>query len=184
MKSVLWLVLCWGGVVGCVGCTTVFETQDPTHQTLPRVVGESLAGASLTLPDDLRGRPTVLLVIYETEAQDDVNYWAMVAMANLPEAQLYEVAAFTKLKHLLTRRHIIRRAAHRVPEALHDRLIGVWWHGRTLARFTGNPRDGHARVLLLDEQGRVVFFTDAGFNSQTLRAFLEAIDAYRQRGGW
>ncbi|XAM01171.1 hypothetical protein OT109_07240 [Phycisphaeraceae bacterium D3-23] len=181
IRLVVSLALCVAPAL-CVGCTSVFPARNPTGEALPRVTGETLTGGHLTLPDDLLGRPTVLLVIYQSLAQDEVNYWAMVATANMPDAQLFEVAAFTQFKYFLTKRRIIRQATDRIPEALHDRLVGIWWDGSTLARFTGNPRDGHARLLLLDEHGQVLYFTDQGFNSQTMRDFLDAVRALQERG--
>lgn len=164
-----------------VGCASVYPARSPVGDALPRVTGETIAGKTIVLPDDLRGRPTILLLAYQSKAQDEVNYWAMVAMANMPEANLYEVAVFTQFKYFLARGRIIRQAASRIPEPLHDHLIGVWWGGRTLARFTGNPRDNHARLLLLDDQGEVIYFNDQGFSSQTMRAFLDAVRAYQER---
>jgi len=161
-------------------CSSTYPAQDPVGQTLPRVQGQTLDGRRITLPDDLRGRPTLLLILYDKKAQDDINYWAPVVVANMPRAHVFEVAAFTKFHHRLARHRLIAQAEDRVPDILKGKLITLWMHSRPLARFTGMADDPHARVLLLDEQGQVVHFCDTGFNHQTMRDLL---DAYRQRWG-
>lgn len=164
-------------------CATTYPAQDPVGQTLPRVQGQTLEGRRITLPDDLRGRPTLLLILYDKKAQDDINYWAPVVVANMPRAHVFEVAAFTRFHHRLARRRLIRQARGRVPDILKGKLITLWMHSRPLARFTGSADitdTACARVLLLDEQGQVVHFCDTGFNHQSMRDLL---DAYRQRWG-
>ena len=155
------------------GCGT-YPARDPVGQTLPRVAGVLLSGEDIMLPDALLGRATVLIVLYQASAQDDANYWALITIANMPEAQLFEVAAFTQFKHRIIRRRLTDRAQERLPESFHDKIIALWSQGNTLARFTGNPRDSHPRILLLDEQGTVLYFNDTGFDSQAMRDFLEA----------
>lgn len=166
-------------LLGFPACTTQYPARDPVGETLPRVVGETLAGERIVLPDDLAGSPAVLVVVYESAAQDEAKFWAPVAVANLPDGRHYQVAAFTKLEHLLGRRRLTARAHGSVPESLHEKMVALWWDGRAFARFTGSPRDGRARVLILDAAGTVVYFSDQGFNAQTLRAFVDACDAQR-----
>lgn len=53
----------------------------------------------------------------------------------------------------------------------------VYGDAATLARFTGNEDGLPGRIVLLDRDGRVVFFHDRGFPIGTLKRLQAARDA-------
>jgi len=48
---------------------------DPVGETFPTVTGDSLAKASVTLPDDYAGAPAIVLVAPSKESQSDADEW-------------------------------------------------------------------------------------------------------------
>jgi hypothetical protein len=57
----------------------------------------------------------------------------------------------------------------------------LWGDGAEIARFTGNENKLPGRVLLLDAEGRVVFFHDRGYSVGTLQRLRNALERERTK---
>jgi cytochrome oxidase Cu insertion factor (SCO1/SenC/PrrC family) len=57
-----------------------------------------------------------------------------------------------------------------IPKALWKGVVTVYADGDKIQRFTGNQRPNNARVMLLDADGKVVYFYADGFSVDALNA--------------
>jgi hypothetical protein len=48
--------------------------------------------------------------------------------------------------------------------------VTVYEDGDQVQRFTGNKNPNNARVMLLDEEGKILYFYDRGFSVDALNA--------------
>lgn len=55
-----------------------------------------------------------------------------------------------------------------IPRELWSIVITVYEDGETIQAFTGNERPNNARVVLLDDKGKVIHFYDRGFSVHAL----------------
>ena len=54
-------------------------------------------------------------------------------------------------------------------------MITIYGDGATIQEFTGNENPNNARVLLLDNMGKVIYFHDKGFSVQALNELRDKI---------
>jgi len=162
------------------GCQVSYPTRNPVGDTFPTVAGQTLAGEVITLPDALAGRPTVLLVAYSGRAKDDVLWWMTFAKMYLGDARVVSVPAVTSWWSWLWRDRLEDAIRNALPESYWPGVVTLYDDAPEVAGFTGNRHGSTARVLLLDEQGRVVFFNADGFNQHSSRWLKEA---FAQRWG-
>jgi hypothetical protein len=72
-------------------CASTIANRDPTGQLFPSVVGESLSGEEVRLPEALAGKKAILLVGYVMETQFDLDRWLLgLAQGEVP-APILEV---------------------------------------------------------------------------------------------
>lgn len=175
MKSSTWLagVLALSTVAGAAfllpGCASTVANVDPTGTAFPRVRGETLSGEARTLPDDLAGRPAVLLVGYVQRAQFDLDRWLVaLAQARTP-AQVVEVPTIDGLVPTAISGWIDSGMRSGIPSEDWGSVITVYGEqAAAIVERTGNTEPRNARVFLLDAKGAVAWFHDRGFSASKL----------------
>lgn len=63
-----------------------------------------------------------------------------------------------------------------IPKEIWRGVVTVYGDGDDIQRFTGNQKPKNARVMLLDENGRVLYFYDRGFSVDALNAVREKLN--------
>ena len=153
-------------VCALTACSSTVTNREPLGERFPAVTGESLERVAVTLPDDLEGAPAVLLVGYVQDAQFDADRW-LIGLLQVPlPVQVREVPT---IKGLFVRNlsGVIDNGMRKgIPEEDWSSVVTVYGRGATeIVAFTGNERPRNIRVLLLDAEGRVVWFHDRGFSA-------------------
>ena len=62
-----------------------------------------------------------------------------------------------------------------IPKELWGGVITIYEDGAQVQKFTGNENPNTARVMLLDEDGRVAYFHDRGFSVPALNALRQCL---------
>ena len=151
-------------VLATAGCTSV-PNRDPSGETFPTVRGTTVASQAMTLPAAVRGKPAILLVAYDQDAQFDVDRWVLgLLQLGTPIAQLFEVPTVSGVVPTVLGDRIDSGMRSGIPHEDWASVITIYGDGATVERFTGTERDLNARVLLLDENGKVIWFHDRGFS--------------------
>lgn len=150
-------------------CRSALPNREPLGEVFPSVTGEALSGETVSLPDDLAGAPAVLLVGYVQDAQFDADRWLFgLLQAGTPVA-LREVPTIPGLMASAAGGFIDEGMRSGIPHEDWRAVVTLYGgDARTLAEFTGNTRPRNMRVLLLDAEGRVVWFHDRGFSAGKL----------------
>lgn len=153
------------------GCATSVANVDPTGTRFPKVAGESLDGTSHSLPDDLAGAPAVLLVGYAQGAQFDIDRWIMALMQQKTPARVFEIPTIKGLVPTLISGWIDDGMRSGIPDEDWPAVITVYGdQAAKIVATTGNENPRNARVLLLDGDGRVMWFHDRGFSPSRMLA--------------
>jgi hypothetical protein len=158
-----------------VACTPSVPRQQPLGSTLPVVRGQSLDGVELTLPGDLAGVPTLLLVGYRQESQFDIDRWLLGLRDAGIEVRTYELPTIPGLVPGLFAERIDAGMRSGIPAGDWPAVITIYDDADVVVRFLGNENPLPARVLLLDAEGRVVFFHDEGYAIAALEALRAAV---------
>jgi len=75
-----------------VGCGSTIPNRIPDGESFPAVRGSSLDGQEYEIPGDFSGKPVILVVAYDQDAQFDIDRWGIgFFTANLDLPPVYEI---------------------------------------------------------------------------------------------
>lgn len=152
-------------------CNAPLPDRDPLGERFPTAEGRSLAGQPVELPASLLGAPAVLLVGYVQDAQFDADRWLYgLLQSGLPgSVRILEVPAIPGLFPRALAGRIDEGMRSGIPEEDWSSVVTVYG-GRAgaIEAFTGSEEPRNVRVLLLDGEGRVLWFHDQGFSARAL----------------
>lgn len=147
------------------GCSSTIESRNPVGELFPTVTGASLEEQSITLPDDLAGQPAVLLIGYKQRTQFDIDRWLMGFIQAGIEQPILEIPTIPGLVPSLASDWIDDGMRSGIPKE--DWSVVVTLYGssaKPVVELTGNENGQNARVVVLDEAGRIVWFDDTGYS--------------------
>lgn len=168
------LVLSGVLVLNSGGCASV-PRRDPTGEAFPAVTGSSLSGEAIDLP---RGKPEILLVGYLQEAQFDLDRWILGLLQAGAPVPILEVPTIPNRIASVFAGSIDDGMRRGIPRAEWGGVVTVYGErGDPIAALTGTEQGRNGRVLLLDRDGRVVWFHDQGYSAATLLDLVAAAQA-------
>jgi hypothetical protein len=148
---------------------------NPVGFKLPSVAGTSLAGETVRFPEDLAGRPAVLLVAYRRGTQPDVDLWMAFLKAKHPEVVFYEVPTITGVAWRAMQGWIDGGMRGGVPKANWPRVVTLYGDAPILKEFLGDHGGYTTHVTVLDPGGKVVWFHASGYSGEASVRFGEAL---------
>jgi hypothetical protein len=135
--------------------------------TIPASTGTALDGHIITLPRDLPGRATVLILGFSKSSADNTTAWekpVRTTLATNPSIGFYDIP-FLEDAPSFIRPFILRSIRKQVPDALKPNFVpltsgqSTW---KQLTGFTPSAPDA-AYVLLVDRSGNVLWQTHDPF---------------------
>ncbi len=147
-----------------VGCGSVTPNRVPMAESFPTVAGTSLKGEAVSLPSAYAGKPVLILVGYAQRAQFDADRWILgILQAGVP-VKVVEVPTLAGLFPRLFAGTIDDGMRSGIPSEDWADVVTVYDDADAIVDFTGNDKPQNIRVLLLDAQGKVVWFHDRGYS--------------------
>jgi hypothetical protein len=165
-------------------CSSPSPNRNPVGEVFPSVVGQSLEKKAWRLPEDVVGEKTILLVGYVQDAQFDIDRWLIALEQTKVQLPVFEVPTITGMVPRLISGTIDDGMRSGIPQEIWKAVITVYAGAGVIKAFTGSERPRNARVLLLDEKGKVDFFHDGGFSPLHLRALLARVPAEKKSPCW
>lgn len=153
------------------------DTRSPLGKKLPSVKGSSLAGQEIRFPEDLAGRPAVLLVAYRRGTQADVDRWMALVGKEAPGVALYEVPTISNPVWRPLSGWIDSGMRGGVPKEKWDAVVTLYEDAPLLKDFLGDHGGLVTHVVVLDREGRVAWFDAGGFTDSSARALAGALGA-------
>ena len=167
MKKFL-LVLLVSTVIA--GCSTQYPNQSPLGESFPDVTGESLEEQEHNLPAYFSGRKVLLLIGYVQNSQFDIDRWLLGLEFSETQVDAYELPTIAGMFPRMFKTQIDSGMRKGIPKELWKGVITIYADGEKIQAFTGNDNPNNARVALLDEQGKIIYFYDRGFSVAALQA--------------
>ncbi|UJF21941.1 hypothetical protein [Shewanella sp. OMA3-2] len=149
-------------------CSTNYPNQSITGQVFPSVSGQTLEQLPMSLPDDLKGKVALLLVGYKQNSQFDIDRWLIGLDMTQTQVAVYEVPTIQGLFPRMFSTFIDNGMRAGIPKPLWKGVVTVYQDGDQVQAFTGNENPNNTRVVLLDAQGKVIYFYDQGFSVDAL----------------
>ncbi len=158
------------------GCGTTYPRRDPTGERFPVVKGTSLKNEAVVLPDAWAGQPTLVLVGYQQNTQFDLDRWLLALQQSQLSVKVFEVPTIVGMIPGLFAGSIDQGMRSGIPSEDWASVITVYGDADQIARFTGNETPLPGRILLLDAQGKVIFFHDRGFSVGAFTQMAEVLN--------
>ncbi|MCR9244702.1 MAG: hypothetical protein NXI31_06705 [bacterium] len=171
------LVLFAGTLLMLPSCSATYERRNPMGETFPTVTGQSLAGKNAELPTIGRGAPLLLLIGYDQDTQFDLDRWLLALDMAGVQVRLFEVPTIPGMIPRMISGTIDNGMRRGIPEEDWGVVITVYGDAHKIAKFTGNADSLPGRIVLLDADGKVVFFHDRGYSLGTLKKLQAALAA-------
>ena len=150
------------------GCSSTYQNKQPIDKAFPNVTGNTLTQLEVKIPEAFNGKNTLLLLGYRQNAQFDIDRWLIGLDMTKTQVDVYEIPAIQGFIPGLFSNQIDNGMRRGIPDELWSIVITVYKDGDTIQRFTGNENPNSARVVLLDERGKVIHFYDRGFSVSAL----------------
>ncbi|MCA9319969.1 MAG: hypothetical protein KDB53_04505 [Planctomycetes bacterium] len=170
-------------VLGCAifvaGCASSVENRDPSGELFPSVEGEALTGESVQIPEAFTGRPLLILVGYEQDAQFDADRWLVGLLQAQVQVEIREVPTIDGFVPGILSSRIDEGMRKGIPSEDWASVVTVYDDASRIVEFTGNENGNNIRVLLLDGNGRVRWFHDRGFSAGKLLELQGVVESLR-----
>ncbi len=117
----------------------------------------------------MAGKPAILLVGFVQDSQFDIDRWLLgIVQAGTPVPFL-ELPTIKGLVPRVFKGKIDEGMRQGIPVEDWRGVVTLWSDdaGRVV-ELTGNERPNNARVLLLDAEGRIVWFADHGYSAREM----------------
>jgi hypothetical protein len=158
-----------------IGCSTTYVNRNPVGENFPTVNGQTLTEEERELPTYFKGSNVVLLLGYKQDSQFDIDRWLIGMDMTETKITVYEIPTIQGLFPRMFQSSIDNGMRKGIPKELWGGVITIYGDGAKVQEFTGNENPNNARVLLLDQQGKVIYFHDRGFSVQALNELREKI---------
>ncbi|MHC5064453.1 MAG: hypothetical protein ACYTG5_10835 [Planctomycetota bacterium] len=158
-------------------CGTTYPRRVPIGEVFPSVVGTSLNGEEVSFPEVGAGEPLLLLVGYEQDAQFDLDRWLFGLVDAEVKVRVYEVPTIPGLIPRMISGTIDGGMRRGIPSEDWGGVVTIYGDAAQIAEFTGNEDGLTGRILLLDPEGRVVFFHDRGYSVGSLNRLREVLSS-------
>ena len=160
--------------------STTYPRRDPTGETFPKIIVTPLDGGTKVFPDVFRGKPVLVFVGYQQRSQFDIDRWLIgVTQVELPVA-FVELPTIAGMVPSLIGDMIDSGMRSGIPSELWGGVMTVYDDAELVQAFTGTENGLPSRVLLLDEEGRVVYFHDRGFSPFELKRVQDLVAGFSQ----
>ena len=166
-RLLLLCVLSLAVLFGVTSCSSPIPNRNPVGDVFPSVVGESLEKEEVRFPEAVAGEVAVLLVGYKQNTQFDIDRWLLGLLQAGVEARIYELPTIPGLVPTVISGWIDDGMRSGIPQD--DWGVVVTFYGDAadpIAELTGTENGRNTRVLVLDQQGRVVWFADEGYSAR------------------
>lgn len=159
-----------------IGCAQKpFPNQKLKDQKLISFQGKSLADQKFVFPKDILGKPHLLLFGYVQETQFDIDRWLIGLDMTKTQIDILEVPTINGFVPSLISDRIDSGMRRGIPKGLWKIVVTVYDDGKKVQKFTGNERPNNARVMLIDKDANIRFFTDQGFSVNGLNELRDQI---------
>lgn len=156
-------------------CSTTYPNQSLTGESFPSVSGQSLEQEAINIPGDFDNEYTLLLIGYKQDSQFDIDRWLIALDFTSTNLPVYELPTIQGMFPRMFSTFIDNGMRKGIPKPLWKGVITIYEDGDTVQKFTGNENPNNARVILINREGKILYFYDQGFGVDALNDIREII---------
>ena len=157
------------------GCVKKFANKNPIGEQFPSVKGQSLNKNFYNIPEDFFGEKVLFLIGFLQNTQFDIDRWTIGLDQTNITVKTYELPATQGIFPIIFKTRLDDSMRSGIPNEVWGGVITIYKDGQKIQKFTGNKNSNNTRVVLIDENGRIIFFHDSGFSIQALNGLKSSI---------
>ena len=156
-------------LLALAACSSVVPTPVLSGQPkFPTVTGENLDKKTVVIPDDFNGKPALLLIGYIQRAQFDIDRWILgILQAEIP-VSIVEVPTIAGMFPEILQNTINNGMRSGIPNEDWGSVVTVYNDADKIIAAIGNERPQSAAVVLLDRDGKIIWFYNQGYSAKRL----------------
>ena len=163
-----------------VGCSKKVATPTNLQNSLfPQVKGESLTKKSVTLPDDYRGKNTLILIGYQQKTQFDIDRWILGALQADVKVEIVEVPTIAGMMPQMVQGFINNGMRSGIPQNDWGAVVTVYEDAPKIIAALGNERPQSAYAVLLNREGRIVWSSNQGYSAAQILELKKIVEGLR-----
>lgn len=167
------------GSLALASCASTYPNQNLTGKTFISVEGQSLDQKNYLIPQDFP-QLTLFLIGYKQDSQFDIDRWLIALDMSQITIDAYELPTIQGLFPRMFETQINNGMRAGIPKPLWKGVITIYQDGAKVQQFTGNEYPNNARVVLMDRNGKILYFYDQGFSVDALNALKKHIENSRR----
>ena len=159
----------------CFLISCLFVIVPVWSEQIPKTAAESLAGQQMTLPESLKGHPSVVILGFSKSSQDTVKEWDKRVRKELGDGfDVYQVAVLEDAPSFV--RGMIKHAMKgSTPADRQGHFLVVVKGEAELKKAAGYSEADEAYLLLLDESGEIRWRTHGTANDGELKELADKV---------
>lgn len=173
------------GIICCIfllACTSVVPAPANIRSTrFPTVRGQNLQRIPITIPDDYRGKVTLLLVGYVQRAQFDIDRWILGALQADVQAEIVEVPTIAGMLPQMVQSFIDNGMRSGIPKSDWASVVTVYEDAPKIIKALGNERPQSSYAVLLDQQGQIVWTSNIGYSASQILELKRLVEDLRRK---
>lgn len=156
---------------------SVSTPQNITNSTFPSVKGTSLDKKAVSIPENYRGKTTLILVGYTQRAQFDIDRWILGALQADVRAQIVEVPTIAGMMPQMVQGFIDNGMRSGIPKSDWGAVVTVYEDAPKIIEALGNERPQSAYAVLLNREGKIVWTSNIGYSATQVLELKKVADS-------
>jgi cytochrome oxidase Cu insertion factor (SCO1/SenC/PrrC family) len=156
-------------------CSTNYPNKQISGQYFPSVSGQTLEKNKINIPKDFKNKTTLLLLGYTQNSQFDIDRWLIALDMTKTNVATYEIPTIQGLFPRMFSTTIDNGMRSGIPKSLWKGVVTVYKDGGIIQAFTGNDAPNNARVILINTNGKIIYFYDQGFSVDALNNLRDSL---------
>lgn len=158
------------------GCAKTLPNQVPLERQFPTVTGQDLNRQTVTFPADLNNETALFLVGYVQDSQFDIDRWLIGLDMTKTQVAAYELPTISGMFPRMFKTYIDNGMRRGIPKQLWKGVVTIYEDAHKIEALTGTQNPNNARVLLVNAQGKIVYFYDQGFSVDALNKLRDKLE--------
>lgn len=164
--------------VAITSCTRSVSTpSNITNSQFPSVKGNSLSNKAVSIPENYRGKVTLILVGYTQRAQFDIDRWILGALQADIKADIVEVPTIAGMMPQMVQGFIDNGMRSGIPKSDWGSVVTVYEDAPKIIEALGNERPQSAYAVLLNREGKIVWSSNIGYSATQILELKKAVDS-------
>jgi hypothetical protein len=159
-------------------CTRSVSTPSNINNSqFPSVKGNSLSNQAVSIPENYRGKVTLILVGYTQRAQFDIDRWILGALQADVKADIVEVPTIAGMMPQMVQGFIDNGMRSGIPKSDWGSVVTVYEDAPKIIEALGNERPQSAYAVLLNRDGKIVWSSNIGYSATQILELKKVVDS-------